>query len=93
MNLQLLTKDDLKPIEALQHQMVKILDKLVDKKPTKVLRVVEIRKRLGLSPVSFQARIPEMTSFGLFKDGQYSMTEEDLERYIAHLKVKHLPNN
>lgn len=87
--MEILTREDLKPIEAVLEKQTAILDRLADKKPMRIVRGDEIMERIGIvNRQTFYKRLPELVDAGAFKNGGWCILESDLEAYMHFLKTQ-----
>lgn len=86
MEIELLTKDDIKELVVLitksRNDLAEVKALLAEAE-NQLLDSKEIRKNIGnISLAVFNARRSELCTAGMFKDGQWKMYLKDIKRYI-----------
>ena len=81
-------KKDVQRLEAKIDKLLMFIDNNDIKQPGKVLTSNEIRMRLGnISRQTFQNKLEELVSAGMFKDGQWKMYENDLTNFLKKKRI------
>ncbi len=89
MNIEILTKADLRELTATLKELSKEMAQMkavLNRGDNITIGSAEIRKRLGWSYSAFMSKRHELARFGMYNDGQWRMKTADLKKYIEYKK-------